>query len=107
MSTLIIQKHMTLVSNSKTKISQNHNMYEAVYHALIHISQQRFAIPRYRFSFSKNVQNVAINNGLLSNTTEEATLLGRKHKDVEYYKISEKGLRYIKLYEALHEMVIK
>lgn len=103
MESVLIDTNMTLVGNNyETRKSYLH---DPLFEALLKLSYSNYAVTKYSISTNPAIFKKALEMDLLVAATSSDSLQDRDQKYVVYYKVSQKGRKYIMLYQQLYGLV--
>ena len=96
---------MALVTkHPKSKEREYKTHYDALYTALLYLSQYPIPLTKYRITTNKHIILSLLENRFIHIVTDKYLLLNSENNDVPHYVISPRGIEYIKRYELVIQL---
>ncbi|HEX5187047.1 MAG TPA: hypothetical protein VFV86_09180 [Nitrososphaeraceae archaeon] len=96
---------MSLVTkHPRSKGNEYKTHYDALYSALLYLSQYPIPLTKYRITTNKHIILSLLENQFIHLVTDKYLLLNSEYNDVPHYVISQKGIEYLKRYELLRQL---
>ncbi|MDN5844746.1 MAG: hypothetical protein L0H53_00555 [Candidatus Nitrosocosmicus sp.] len=82
------------------------DLYESIHDSMLYMKETRqcIPIPLSEISTNPNIRKIIVLNQFITKSTDRKKELISKRKGTQLYRITEKGLDYIKRYQNIREL---